>query len=181
MQVIFWSLLFGLVVVFRWHTYCLPHPPGFKAQSMAGKIPAVWGGWVTAEGCCLATGGNLLMVVCSQCICCTFICSIQTEVVISSHQVFVSNEHVSTYHCSFNEGVFSSYRSNPIIETVNPLCYSASRSFFGCGARSSCFLYSEVLIYPHIIFQGPLIFSDDLTIVQCYSRWCCCTSFVLCS
>lgn len=54
--------------------YCLPHPPGFKAQSMAGEIPAV-SGWLsgifcwstsTAEGCCLATGGDLL-VVCSQC------------------------------------------------------------------------------------------------------------------
>ena len=53
-------------------------------------------------------------------VCCTFICSI-TELVISSHQVFVSNAHVSTYHCSFTEGVFSSYRGNSGIELVNPL------------------------------------------------------------
>ena len=62
-----------VVVVLGWRTYCLPHPPGFKAQSMAGKIPAVRG-WLSGiffgpppllKGVVLLPGGDLL-VVCSR-------------------------------------------------------------------------------------------------------------------
>lgn len=119
----------------------------------------------TAEGCCLATGGNLL-VVCSRWYVAPSFAALPNLwylFIRYSYQMIMSLATEATQY---------------IIETVNPLCYSASRSFFGCGARSNGFLYSKVLIYPHIIFQGPLIFSDDLTVVQCYSRWCRCRIFV---
>ena len=118
----------SVVVVLGWHTRP-PECQGSKRSLLWPEIPAVSGGWVVfflvhvpcwrVLSCYRGRPFGCLF----DNVCCILICSI-AEFVISSHQVFVSNEHVSTYHCSFNEGVFR-YRSNPVIQTVNP-CYEAS-------------------------------------------------------
>lgn len=92
----------SVVVVLGWHTRP-PDGQGSKRSLLWPEIPAVQGGCVvffvwstsTAEGCCLATGGDLL-VVCSQCML-YLNCSI-TELVMSSHQVFVSRINMSQHN-----------------------------------------------------------------------------------